>query len=340
MQLDRRRMLMGSAAIGAIVMLGSDAGDAQMTGAYSAGEVDRQLPVGDEIFLDHVGHFVRDRDAASAALTRAGFAPTPVSVQVNPDPAGGPPKLTGTGNVTAMLRRGYMEILFKTADTPLGRELDVALGRYAGVHLAAFSVADAAKAQARLAHAGFRTRPVVEMERPVDTATGPGEAAFTVARVEPDAMPEGRIQILTHRTEDTVWQKRWLSHPNTALGLLDIVFAVADVEAAAQRFARFTDRAPVASRAGVAVPLDRGRVELVTAEALAGMVPELAAPSLPFAPCYGVAVSALDTAAARLGEGGIAARRQGRSLVAPFPAALGTGAWVFVEHAADLPWRG
>ena len=27
-------------------------------------EVDRQLPLGEEIFLDHVGHFVPDRDAA------------------------------------------------------------------------------------------------------------------------------------------------------------------------------------------------------------------------------------------------------------------------------------
>jgi hypothetical protein len=26
-------------------------------------------------------------------------------------------------------------------------------------------------------------------------------------------------------------------------------------------------------------------------------------------------------------------------LVAPFPAELGQGAWLFVERAADLPWR-
>ncbi|MGO8919480.1 MAG: VOC family protein [Stellaceae bacterium] len=333
-------MLTGSVAVGAVVLLGSGTGGAHVTGAYGAAETDRQLPTGDEIFLDHVGHFVRDPEAASAALRRAGFAPTPPSIQVNPDPEGGAGKLTGTGNVTAMLRRGYMEILFKTADTPLGRELDGALERYAGVHLAAFSVADAAKAQARLAAAGFATRPLVEMERPVDTATGPGKAAFTVARVEPDAMAEGRIQILTHRTEDTVWQTRWLAHPNTALGLVDIVFAVADVEEAAQRFQRFTGRKSVASRDGAAVPLDRGRVELVTADALARLLPGLAAPSLPFAPCYGIAVSALDTCAARLSEGGVAAQRQGNSLVAAFPAALGSGAWVFVERAGDLPWRG
>ena len=60
-------------------------------------DAERQLPLGTEIFLDHVGHFIPDADAASRALTRAGFAPAPKSIQV----ADG--QLTGTGNVTAML---------------------------------------------------------------------------------------------------------------------------------------------------------------------------------------------------------------------------------------------
>ena len=184
---------------------------------------------------------IRRRPRARSA--RAGFAPTPVSVQVNPDPAGGAPQLTGTGNVTAMFSRGYIEVLFKTADTPLGRELEAAMARYPGVHLAAFAVADAAAAHRRLAEAGFRVRPLVEMQRPVDTGAGAGTAAFTLARVEPGEMPEGRIQILTHRTEHMVWQPRWLSHPNGALGLSSVMIAVADVEEAAQRFARFTGRA-------------------------------------------------------------------------------------------------
>ena len=140
--------------------------------------------------------------------------PTPQSVQSNPD---GTP--TGTGNVTAMFSRGYIEVLFKTADTPLGREFDLALAGHAGVHLAAFSVADAEGQHRRLTDAGFAMRPLVQFQRPVETATGPGVAAFTVVRLERGAMAEGRIQMLAHRTEDTVWQPRWLNHPNGALGL-------------------------------------------------------------------------------------------------------------------------
>ena len=341
MTLDRRTLLKHAAAIGALSLstpaLAKSPTD--MTHVFSAGESDRQLPIGDEIFLHHVGHFVRDPEAASKALQRAGFAPTPISVQVNPDPSGGAPRPTGTGNVTAMLRRGYLEMLFKTADTPLGRELDDAIQRYAGVHLAAFSVADAAKAHARLGAAGFKTRPLVQLERPVATQSGTGKAAFTVARVVPEAMAEGRIQILTHHTEDTVWQKRWLTHPNGALALIDVVIAVADPDAAARRYARFTDRPAAANAWGHAIVLERGRVQLASIDAAEAIVAEPPRSGLPFMCGYGVAVKSLDEAQAKLHTGGIESARRGRLVVAPFPPELGEGAWCFVETAAHLPWR-
>src|SRR5262245_17944237 len=153
-------------------------------------EADRQLPLSEEIFLDHVGHFVRDPDAASRALARAGFGPTPMSIQVNRAPDGSE-RLTGTGNVTAMLARGYIEALFKTADTPLGRELETALARHAGVHLAAFAVADAAAAHRRLASAGLRMQQLGHLQRPVDTGGARGSAACTPARRAPGGTSDG-----------------------------------------------------------------------------------------------------------------------------------------------------
>ena len=299
-----------------------------MEGAKS--EADRQLPIADEIFLDHVGHFVRDPEAATRALARAGFAPTPVSIQVNPAPDGAP-RLTGTGNTTAMFARGYIEALFRTADTPLGRELTAALARYPGVHLAAFAVADAAKAHRRLADSGFRMQPLVQMQRPVDTGGEPGTAAFTLARVEPGEMPEGRIQILTHRTEPMVWQPRWLSHPNGAIALTSVLIVAADVAETAQRFARFTARAAIAVPFGQRIELDRGRIDLVDAEAFARRLPEIPIPSLPFVGAYGIKVASLPALDDLLQRAGVATRRNGRELVAMFPEELGHGAWLFAE---------
>ncbi len=289
---------------------------------------DRQLPLGGEIFLDHVGHFVRDPQAASRALARAGFAPTPMSVQTQPDPAGAA-RLTGTGNVTAMLRRGYVEMLFKTADTSLGHELDAALRRYDGIHLVAFSVADAGKAHQRLRQNGFRMRPLVDMQRPVDTGGQLGTAAFTIARLEPGEMPEGRIQLLTHRSEQTVWQPRWLSHPNGATGLTGVVIAVSDLDEAAQRFKRLTGRPPRVSPLAQSFDLDRGSVQLVTAATFALICPQIPIPSLPFIGAYGIEVGSLELAERVLRRGEIALQRIGASLVAAFPKELGCGAWVF-----------
>jgi hypothetical protein len=294
-----------------------------------AAQADRQLPLGEEIFLDHVGHFVRDPQAASRAVARAGFAPTPMSVQTQPDPAGAP-RLTGTGNVTAMLARGYVEVLFKTADTPLGGELDAAVARHVGVHLVAFAVADAAGAHRRLRASGFRTRPLVDMQRPVEADGKLGTAAFTVARLEPGEMPEGRIQLLTHRTEQTVWQPRWLSHPNGALGLTSVVIAVSDLNEAGQRFERLTGHPARASSLAQSFDLDRGRVDLVTASTFAFMCPQIPIPSLPFIGAYGIEVGSLDLVERILKQGELAVQRLGdRRLVAAFPEELGHGAWIF-----------
>jgi hypothetical protein len=299
----------------------------------------RRLPAGAEIFLDHVAHFVPDPAAASAALTRAGFALTPVSIQVTPDPAGGPPQATGTGNVTVMLDRGYLEILFKTANTPLGRDFDTLMARYRGVRLAAFAVTDAAATHARLLGAGFRMQALVAMQRPVATAAGDDIAAFTVARPQSGEMPEGRIQYLTHRTEDAVWQPRWLKQPNGTTGLLDIVIAHADPEAAADRWRRFLGRGAIRNRYGPVIPLDRGRVQLVAPTAVPQLFPNAPVPDLPFIAGYGLVVAALDGVAASLRKGGLAFESRDGAIVAPFPDELGIGAWAFVERGADLPWR-
>ena len=298
---------------------------------------ERRLPRGSEVFLDHVGHFVPDVHAASDALARAGFLPTPISVQRNRNPDG-TDQPSGTGNVAAMLEHGYIEILFKTADTPLGREFDDAISSYPGLHLAAFAVSDAQAQSERLREAGFRVRPVVDLKRPVATEGGETEAAFSVARVQPGEMAEGRMQYLTHHTEEAVWQQRWLTHANGADALLDIVIAVGDVTEASARFARFLFRNAIVVSGGSAFPLERGSVYLVEPEAFrrffSGVVPRL-----PFIGLYGVRVAALATAEKLLARNGVRAERHKNALHVPFPPALGLGAWYFVEREIDLPWR-
>lgn len=293
------------------------------------------LPVGTAIFLDHIGFFVADPEAATAALRDLGFAPTPQSVQVNPDPAGGAPKLTGTGNVCAMLRAGYLEVLFQTADTPLGREHRDARARYEGLHLVAFATSDAEREHRRLAAAGFQLQPVVNMQRPVETETGPDVAAFGVVRLLPGQMPEGRVQMLVHKTERTVWQPRWLDQPNGAVGLTGLTIVVADVGEAAARFARFTGRPaePVAGTDTRRIALDRGYVELQSAQDWQRCWPSIAVPSLPFMGACEIEVASLERTHAWIAAHGMRLEPSGpNERAVRIPAALGHGVMVFSQR--------
>ena len=299
-------------------------------------DFDRQLPLTEEIFLDHVGHFVPDAEPARQALIQAGFQPMPISIQRNENKDGNK-SLTGTGNVTAMFRSGYIEVLFKTADTKLGQEFDQAMARHEGVHLAAFAAADATAQSARLKHSGFRTRPIVDLRRPIATDTGELEAAFTVARVERGEMAEGRMQFLTHHSEEAVWQKRWLNHPNTAEALLDMVIAVDDLGEAAKRFIRFLGHDPLSTAMGEAIHLERGGVQLMDRNTYEEMFGPAA--GLPFIGVYALRVASLETAENLLARNNLEPKRRENTLLTRFPEGLGLGAWLFVEAENDLPWR-
>lgn len=300
----------------------------------------RQLP--DEpgaIFLDHIGHFAGDHDAAASALIALGFSPTPWTVQTNPDPDGGAPKLTGTGNHCVMFRQGYLEVLAKTADTPLARQFDQALARYPGVHLIAFGTRDAVNERARLAASGFAVQPMVDLRRKVDDETGAEvELGFSVARVVPEAMEEGRIQFLTHRTEQAMWQPQMLDHPNGAASLTDQIVVVANLEQANQRWERFLARRSIPVACGRLFQLERGRITLCEVDHAAMAAPgDLPAP--PVMAAYGIGVPDLGPVRACLGRAGIqpAETAPGRLTVA-FPEALGVGAIHFLTAEADPPW--
>ena len=214
---------------------------------------DRQVPAPGEIFLDHVGWFLPSL-AETEAFARLGFPLTPYTAHQNADPQGGPPVRSGTANRCAMLRLGYLEFLEAVPglDTPLTRAHHAAVARYAGVHLLAFTVADAAAEAARLAAAGFAPEPVVLLRR----ATDIGEARFSVLRTALERMPEGRIQTLVQETPEIVWRETFIARDNGIDALAGVVLEVADPAEAAARYARYLGRPAAANR----IVLDRGRL--------------------------------------------------------------------------------
>ncbi|MDE0059058.1 MAG: VOC family protein [Defluviicoccus sp.] len=289
-----------------------------------------------EVFLDHVGWFVSDMDAASGAFGRLGFPLTPFTIHRNEDAAGNRIP-TGTANRCAMLGRGYLEILTDVAglDTPFARAHREAVARHQGLHLIAFAVDDAQAEARRLDEAGFRPLPVARLRRPMPTDQGgEEEAAFSVLRVPPGTMAEGRMQILRHETPDLVWQDSTIARDNAIAGLAGVLICTDDPAEAAARHARFTGR----EAAGATVALDRGRLDFVDPGGLARILPGARPPSLPF--IAAAVLESADIAATRrfVESAGVpVAELAGGAIAIPPESAM--GAWL-VARAAGAAWPG
>ena len=280
-----------------------------------------QLPSPGAVFLDHVAHFVPAMDTAAAALARCGFCLTPFTAQANRVDGATVP--TGTGNRCVMLRQGYIEILTATVDTELAERI----ADHVGLHLAAFSSADAAADRSRLAAAGFATLPLVEMRRPVPTRAGSGDARFTIARIADGGMAEGRVQFLTHHTERLVWRRGFLDHPNGAQALTGLWIAATDPAEPAARFTRFTGRAAVRDGEVTTIALDRGALYFARPEFLAEALSITPVATLPCFVATQIAVASVASLAAYLHDAGLPYRqvrlKSGEAIAVTLPPAIG-----------------
>ena len=271
---------------------------------------------------------------AGAAFARLGFPLTPLTVHRNEDEAGNRVP-TGTANRCAMLGRGYLEILtdVEGLDTPFSRAHLAAVARYEGLHLIAFSVDDVAAEAGRLDAEEFGPQPVANLRRPMPVdGGGEEEAEFSVLRVAPGTMAEGRMQILRHETPDVVWQPSTLPRDNGISGLSGVVICTDDPAEAAERYARFTGRASEGAR----IVLDRGSLDFVTPAGLAQAIPAAHPLSLPF--IAAVVLESADVAMTRryFEAAGVPVEALPDGAIG-VPPEFAMGAWMAI-HAAGTDW--
>ncbi len=243
-----------------------------------------QLPKPGEVYLDHVGWMVPDMARAASVFEKLGFPLTPFSVHGDRDSATGELKPVGTANRLAMLPRGYLEILTPVdgVDTPVARHLKTAIAHHTGVHLLAFSVADAEGVVPKIEAQGFAVQPTVHLRRTVEAEDGSQvELSFTVVRAAFEHFAEGRVQVVTHHTPEHMWQNRYLPSDNGITGLLEAAIVTREPREAAARFARFLDKPIDGLTSPLAVKLDRGAIRFVDARGAAEHFGRISRPPMP-----------------------------------------------------------
>jgi len=294
-----------------------------------------QIPRPGELNVDHVAHFVPQMESASSELERLGFTVTPFSVQSHRVEPGRPLEPAGAGNRCVMFERGYLEFLTPIGDTLIAAQLRAALQRYVGVHLIAFGSAAPVEDYARLAEAGFSPLEPLALQRAIETETTTETARFTVVRVPPGTMPEGRVQFCQHLTPQWLWQDRWIQHPNHAVALKGVIVCVADPQEAARRYARFTGLSLKECRAGWCIVTGRGYLLFADAPNVArglGVDP----PSLPWVAGYIVESDDLQATADCLRSSGVQSRAlDSQRLLVELPSALG-GIAIFEKAKSEM----
>lgn len=296
---------------------------------------ERQLPEGDEVFLDHVGWFVADLDGAKAQLERLGFQVSFENVHMNMG-ADGVQRPSGTINRLSILGLGYLEFLGARGETPLADQHRAQLGRYEGLHLMAFNSADVPAEALRLAAEGFTPLESVDMRRPVQLPNGDHDGHFSVLRVPPGVMAEGRVQWCGHHSPDLVWHESQTTHPNGISALTCALWVVDNVDEALGRYSRFL-RKP-AKRLGVGagcVPLERGMLIFAEPNRAADFAPGLAIPTTPFGGAVFLRADQLDASRACLNSNAIPFEdMEGSVLIRP---AHGLGSTLILHEGATPP---
>ena len=295
-----------------------------------------QSPSSGKLNIDHVAHFVPHIDAASAALEQAGFTLTPFSEQSHRLEPGGPLTPAGAGNRCVMLREGYLEFLTPTGDTAIAQQLRNSIHRYTGLHLIALGTVAPEADHARLEKNGFSPLPPVALQREIGTADGHGTARFTVVRVPPGTMAEGRIQYCQQHTPELLWQPRWLEHRNRARGLAAVIICVADPQEAAQRYARYTGLLAQVSGTQWRIDTQRGALLFATPAAIERQL-GISAPALPWIAGYVLASDNLLATRDVLNATPCDVREfESGRLLLRWPGALG-GIVLFQQAGAALP---
>jgi hypothetical protein len=212
--------------------------------------------------LDHVGVAVRDLDAGRERFSRMGFQLTRRSIHSGSRVPGGLVEPWGSGNHTAMLRQGYLEIIGLT-DPGLYSSVKDMVARYEGAHIVAIGCREDADAVFQVQAAkGLPLDAPRLLER--DAAFGPGgqsvrRARFRNAILPRERYPEARFQYIEHLTRDVLWQPHLLDHPNGARALSQLWFGSDQPALTAERLAPiFGSPAEPDPEGGMRISLSRG----------------------------------------------------------------------------------
>ncbi|GAA2157041.1 MULTISPECIES: VOC family protein [Glycomyces] len=320
--------------------------------------------------LHHVGIVVNDMTSAIDTFRQLGFHIDPPAYPALPPTPGGQPEPVGAGNTHADFPRGFIELLAFASDRreelPAGTRLvplqvpddqlagtkaainhtvaglAARLARSEGAHILIFASADAERTATRLSAAGVAHTGARAAQRPITTTEGTSLAPIKYLEISdgdpaaPNSMlPEGRIGAVEDAPPELLDAQVGLGHPNGAIALSECVICSTDhdLDAIADRYARYLDHTPTVDGRSRSFELGAHRLTITTARDLAARLPGERPSTTPGLSAFTIDVADLSVTTRLLRTRGVELRRAATG--DPFiPASAAHGAAIMLRQAS------
>jgi hypothetical protein len=182
--------------------------------------------------LYHVGVINTDLNALSEKYEKLGFLLTPVSIPKIVIEPGRSPEPLGLGNRHVILEKNYLELLGimdphrweKVPKDYLGPyNVDLALGRYEGLHVMHFGTGHIELVRQRFAKQAISCSEIRDFQRNVLTERGEETMKARTISFPAGTHPEGLLQVAQTDTPELIFQPQSMAHRNGAIRLVEHV---------------------------------------------------------------------------------------------------------------------
>lgn len=178
--------------------------------------------------LDHVGLIVPRLDEAARIFRALGFTLTERAEHTRVN-AAGEVESAGSAQHSVMFEDGYIE-LQEITDPEQRHLLSPAAAKYFGLHIVAFGVADAERANEAVRQSGLEVGPVLRWGRGIQEPDRSGEARFAFFVAPYRAADEALLCWVEHLTPDLIRSPRLTAHANGARALGGITIVARNAE--------------------------------------------------------------------------------------------------------------
>ena len=221
------------------------------------------------VSLEHVGYVGSDLSELILCARRLGLLPTEPEALLSRNNA--------TGNVDSLQQQSchvvmpasYLELTAVASDDPT-HHLAAWRARGTGAHILALGSADLEGVWQQCALAGLRPTAIARASRPIRYGATHGDAEFDWFMLPATVFSSALLCVVRNRTPSLVYQVDVMEHPLRAVALEEVSIIVSNPARTLARQLSWLGEADQIHADGCEIPLQAGRLSLLTASA-AGM---------------------------------------------------------------------